>query len=91
MGPIDFLWHLSGFLAPAAAVALLVSLAARAFLPEGARPGSWVAAWVVDFLAGSGALLVTLILTGRDATMVAYAALVLACATSQWLLGRSWR
>ena len=69
----------------------LVSLAARVLLPEGARPGSWVAAWVVDFLAGSAALLAALVLTGRDATMLAYAALVLACATSQWLLGRSWR
>ena len=91
MGPIDFLWHLSGFLAPAAGVSLLVSLSARVLLPEAARPGSWVAAWVVDFLAGSVALLAALALTGRDATMLAYAVLVLACATSQWLLGRSWR
>ena len=91
MGPIDFLWHLFGLLAPAAGVALLVSLSARVLLPEGARPGSWIAAWVVDFLAGAAALLVALALTGRDGTMAAYAALVLACATSQWLLGRSWR
>ena len=91
MGPIDFLWHLIGFIAPAVGVALLVSLAGRALLPEGARPGSWIAAWVVGFLAGSAALLVALALTGHDATMAGYAALVLACATSQWLLGRSWR
>jgi hypothetical protein len=91
MGPIDLLWHLFGFLAPAAGVALVVSLSARVVLPEGARPGSWVAACVVDFLAGSAALLVALALTGRDGTMAAYAALVLACATSQWLLGRNWR
>ena len=91
MGPLDFLWHLAGFLAPAAGVALLVSLAARVLLPEGARPQSWTAAWVVDFLAGSAAMLAALMVTGRDATIVAYGALVLACATSQWLLGRSWR
>ena len=91
MGPLDFIWHLAGFLAPAAGVALLVSLAARVLLPEGARPQSWIAAWVVDFLAGSAAMLAALLVTGRDATMVAYAVLVLACATSQWLLGRSWR
>ena len=91
MGPLDFFWHLAGLLAPAAGVALLVSLSARVLLPEGARPGSWMAAWVVDFLAGAGALLTGLALTGRDGTMAAYAGLVLACATSQWLLGRSWR
>jgi hypothetical protein len=91
MGPLDFLWHLAGLLAPAAGVALLVSLSARVLLPQGARPGSWIAAWVVDFLAGSAALLTGLALTGRDGTMLAYAGLVLACATSQWLLGRSWK
>ena len=91
MGPLDFLWHLAGLLAPAAGVALLVSLSGRVLLPEGARPASWMAAWVVDFLAGAGALLAGLALTGRDGTMAAYAGLVVACATSQWLLGRSWR
>lgn len=91
MGPIDFLWHLCGLLAPAAGVALLVSLAGRVLLPEGARPASWLAAWVVGFLAGSLALLAGLALSGRDGTMLAYAALVLATATSQWLLGRSWK
>jgi hypothetical protein len=36
-------------------------------------------------------LLAALALTGRDGTMAAYTVLVLACATSQWLMGRSWR
>jgi hypothetical protein len=90
MGPLDFFWHLAGFLAPAAGVALLVSLAARALLPAGARAGSWQTAWALDFLAGSAALLAVLVLSGRDGTMLAYAALVLASATTQWLLGRSW-
>lgn len=91
MGPLDFLWHLTGLLAPAAGVALLVSLAGRVLLPVTARPASWLAAWVVGFLAGSLALLAGLVLSGRDGTMLAYAALVLATATSQWLLGRSWK
>ena len=91
MGPIDFFWHLAGLLAPAAGVALLVSLSARVLLPESARPGSWMAAWVVDFLVGSTALVAGLALFGRDGTMLAYGALVLATATSQWLLGRSWK
>lgn len=91
MGPMDFFWHLAGFLAPAAGVALLVSLAARVLLADSARAGSWKAAFTLDFLAGSAALLAVLVLSGRDGTMLAYAALVLACGTSQWLLGRSWK
>jgi len=91
MGPLDFIWHLAGFLAPAAGVALLVSLAARLLLPQTARAGSWKTAWALDFVAGAAALLAVLVLSGRDGTMLAYMALVIACATSQWLLGRSWK
>ena len=91
MGPLDFLWHLAGLLAPAAGVALLVSLSARVLLPGTAGTGSWTTAWILDFLAGSAALLATLWVFGRDGTMFAYAALVFASGTSQWLLGRSWK
>ena len=91
MGPLDFLWHWLGFLAPAAGVALLVSLSARVLRRDGAGTGSWGAAFMLDFVAGSAALLAGLALSGRDGTMVAYGGLVLACATSQWLLGRSWK
>jgi hypothetical protein len=91
MGPLDLLWHLAGLLAPAAGVALLVSLSARILLREGARPVSWKTAFTLDFLAGAAALLAGLWLFGRDGAMLTYTAAVLACATSQWLLGRSWR
>ena len=90
MGPLDFFWHLAGLLAPAAGVALLVSLAARVLLPGGGA-GSWLTAWILVFLAGAAALLAGLWLFGRDGTMLAYGALVLAPATSQWLLARSWK
>ena len=91
MGPLDFLWHWFGFLAPAAGAALLVSLAARVLRGDGAATASWGAAFTIDFVAGSAALLAGLALTGRDGTMIAYAGLVLACATSQWLLSQSWK
>ena len=91
MGPLDVLWHVAGFVAPAAGVALLVSLSARVLLPGTAGAGSWKTAMAIDFLAGATALLVGLWLFGRDGTMLTYAALVLACGTSQWLLGRSWK
>jgi hypothetical protein len=30
-------------------------------------------------------------LTGRDGKMVSYAAMAVACATSQWLMARGWQ
>ena len=91
MGPLDLLWHLAGFLAPAAGVALLVSLFARVLLPASSGARSWKTAVTVDFLAGTAALVAGLLLFGRDGTMLTYATLVVACGTSQWLLGRSWK
>ena len=90
MGPLDVLWHLAGLLAPAAGVALLVTLSARVLLPE-TRASSFTAALLLNFVVGAAALLAALWLSGRDGTMLAYAALVLASATSQWLLGRGWK
>lgn len=90
MGPFDFLWHLAGLLAPAAGVALLITLTARVLLPQ-ERVSSFTAALLLNFVVGAAALLAALWLTGRDGTMLAYAALVLASATSQWLLGRGWK
>ncbi|MBC7469310.1 MAG: hypothetical protein H7322_08290 [Ramlibacter sp.] len=89
MGSLDFFWHLAGFLAPAAGVALLVSLSARVLFPG--RGGAWLTAWVLDFVAGAAALLAGLWLSGRDGSMLGYAAMALAVATSQWLLARNWK
>jgi len=91
MGPLDFLMHLGGFLAPAAGVALLVSLSARLMLGRNASGSSWWSSAAIDFVAGSAALVAGLVLFGRDGKMLTYAALVLACATSQWLISRNWK
>jgi hypothetical protein len=45
--------------------------------------------WLALGLAGSAALLGGLWFFGHDGKMVTYAALVLVCATVQWLLVRS--
>jgi len=36
-------------------------------------------------------LLAGLVFSGRDGAMITYAALVLACATSQWTVSKSWQ
>jgi hypothetical protein len=91
VGPVDYLLHLLGFVAPAAAVAVVVSGLARLLLPKTSQAQSWWACTAIDFLAGTAALLAGLWYFGRDGKMLTYAALVLACATAQWLASRAWR
>jgi hypothetical protein len=90
MGPIDLLFHLLGFLAPAFVVAALVALAARLVVPAASRRAWWVSA-LLNFFTGSLVLAAGLWFFGRDGKMATYAALVIAVATTQWLSGRAWR
>ncbi|MGE4241991.1 hypothetical protein [Ramlibacter sp.] len=82
--------HLAGFVLPAAAVAALVALAAR-FILRGARESRWWVAPAVNFASGVAALAAGLAMFGRDGKMATYAALVVAVATSQWMVSRGWR
>jgi hypothetical protein len=91
LGPLSFADHLLSFAAPAFAVALLVTFAARFVLPRSGAPRSWVVAFFVNFLAGVAVLGAGLWYFGRDGKMATYAALVLAVASCQWLMGRAWR
>jgi hypothetical protein len=45
----------------------------------------------INFIVGVAVLSAGLMIFGRDGKMATYVALVLACATSQWLLAGSWR
>jgi len=78
-------------MAPALAVALLVTLAARFILPRGGSLRSWWTPFAINLGVGLLVLAGGLWLYGRDGKMLTYAALVAAVATSQWLMGRAWR
>ena len=89
MGPLDLLFHLMGFLAPAFFLALAVPAASR-FLLRGAAGGYWrQAAWV--FASAATVLAAGLWWFGRDGKMATYAALVVAAASAQWLAARAWK
>jgi hypothetical protein len=47
--------------------------------------------WVILFAVGVAVLAAGLVLWGRDGKMLTYAALVVACATCQWVLVRGWK
>ena len=82
--------HLLNFLAPALAVGFACALTGGVLARKAGAPAWWIQA-AVNAGAGALALLGGLVLSGRDGTMGAYAALVLACGTSQWLVSRGGR
>jgi len=91
MGPLDTLFHLLSFIAPAAAVGLSLAVAAR-LRPSKPSPGT--AVWVqfaLNTAVGVAVLVAGLWYFGVDGKMATYAALVLATATCQWWGGRKWR
>jgi riboflavin transporter FmnP len=88
---IDLASHLLGFLAPALAVALLVAVIGRLVFPRNNRPQRWWVSVALNFVAGSLVLAAGLWWFGRDGKMATYAALVVAVATCEWLIGRGWR
>ena len=91
MGILDSINHLMNFVLPALAVGLILPLLTR-FMAMGrqARPGFW---WqgLVNAIAGVMVLTGGLWFWGHDGKLAAYMAMVVACATSQWLMLGAWR
>ena len=88
MGPIDLFFHLLNFAAPALVVGLLTALAARIFMKKRPLTQSLYAQAAINFIVCLLVLVGGLWVFGRDGKMATYAALVLACATSQWWMAR---
>lgn len=91
MSSLALLNHLLNFAAPALAVAALLVLMSHVFLRKAASAGGWLAPLAINFVVGCAVLLAGLALTRHDGRMLTYAALGVACATSQWLWLRAWR
>lgn len=90
MGTLDTINHLLNFGAPALVMALVLPFGSRVlFAPRTLAP-SFFAQSAVNFAACIAALLVGLWFFGRDGTMAAYGSMVLAGATTQWLMQRGW-
>ncbi|BEP95624.1 hypothetical protein GmRootA79_40080 [Acidovorax sp. A79] len=91
MGPLDVFNHLLNFVAPAAAVALLLALSGRFIGSRTPLPLSGGSRLAIVFTVGVATLAAGLVVWGRDGRMLTYAALVVACATCQWVLVRGWK
>jgi hypothetical protein len=91
MTPLDLFNHVLNFAAPAFAVGFLCALLGRFAMRRSGKP---LALWVqggINFVVGFAVLLAGLIVFGQDGRMATYAALVVACGTSQWLVSGAWR
>lgn len=91
MGPLDLVFHVLNFAAPAVFVAAGVSLGALVFLRRSARGLPFWGQFAVNLSAGLAVSLAGLWFFGQDGRMATYAALVAVCATSQWAVGQAWR
>lgn len=87
--------HILNFLAPAAALALLLVLLSRIFsrflASKKLLTQSIYAQAAIIFIVNVLVLAAGLVLFGNDGKMATYAALVLASAVCQWVLWRGWR
>ena len=91
MDLLDLLNHFLNFVAPAFFVAVLVPLAARWCMKKTPAVISLWAQSAINFLVNVMVLALGLWFFGRDGKMATYSAMVLMCATSQWVMLRGWR
>lgn len=84
MGPVDALWHVLNFFAPAVGVGMLAAALAKLLWWRVLRSASW---WRLSLWAGAAcavALVAALVLFGRDGKVAGYAMMIGACALSLW-------
>ena len=87
MGPLDAVWHLLNFFAPAVGVGLLTSALAKLLWRRELKNVRWIrlALWAT---AGCALVLVAgLIVFGHDGKMATYATMVGTCGLTLWLVG----
>jgi hypothetical protein len=87
MGPLDALWHLLNFFAPAVGVALATALMAKLVWRRELAAVSWRQLVLWGCGAGAAALVAGLLTFGHDGKIATYAVLVAATALSQWWVG----
>lgn len=89
MGVMAILNHLFNFSAPALALAVMLPLFARLLTPGSPVQLSLAGQAAVNFAASLAASLGGLWYFGRDGMVATYCAMVVAAASSQWVLQRA--
>jgi len=86
MSPLDAFWHLANLFAPAWGLAALLALAIKGLWRREAKSLRWLRLWGWGAVGGCAAVVIALLLLGRDGKMAGYALLVLGVALPQWWL-----
>ncbi|MFG6465458.1 hypothetical protein [Roseateles sp. BYS87W] len=86
MGPIDAFWHLANLFAPAWGLAALLAGAVKLVWWREAKALRWTRLWAWGSAGGAAAVVLALLVCGRDGAMAGYALLVLGVALPQWWL-----
>jgi hypothetical protein len=87
MGPLDALWHLLNFSAPALGVGALATALAKLLWRRELAGVGWTRLLLWSIGAGVLVLVAGLALFGRDGAMITYGALVVATALALWFAG----
>jgi len=87
MGPLDAIWHLLNFLAPALGVGVMAAGACKLLWRRDLSSVRWQRLALFASTAGALASLGGLAAFGRDGKMATYALLVLASAAALWWAG----
>lgn len=74
------LWHVLNFVAAAAGIALLASLAVKLLWHRDLKSTAWLRLWTWSFVAAAAAAIGGLVFFGHDGKMATYAVMVVACA-----------
>jgi len=86
MSPLDAFWHIANLFAPAWGLAALLALAIKGLWRRHAKSLGWRKLWAWGAAGGTAAVIVSLVVLGRDGRMAGYALLVLGVALPQWWL-----
>jgi hypothetical protein len=81
----DVFWHVMNFALPAGVLSLGIT-AWGSFQFRRQAQMRWIWRCLLNALAGISVLVAGLVVTGNDGKMATYGALVLVCATVEWLL-----
>ena len=84
MSPLDGLWHLLNFVAPAIGVALLSASLVKLLWRRELAVVAWRRLFVWALLVGIVSLVAGLVAFGRDGKMASYGLLVAATALALW-------
>jgi hypothetical protein len=91
MSLFGLLNHLINLLLPALVVGALVAVLAPWVVGKARSPHGVLKQCAINTAVCAVVVLVGLVVFGRDGKMLTYAAMVLACASSQWFAAKAWR